>query len=56
MSTSMNDFNQQVIEELHANGGDRLSAAQSERVQPFAEYEQKTDCVIPVIVLTPAGT
>ncbi|HTX47494.1 MAG TPA: nitroreductase family deazaflavin-dependent oxidoreductase [Solirubrobacteraceae bacterium] len=140
MSTSMNDFNQQVIEEFHANGGnvggmfsgmpllllhhtgartgasrvnplayleddgryvifaskggapsdpdwyhnlkahpeaqievgtetlevvaaeargeerDRLYAAQSERVQQFAEYEQKTDRVIPVIVLTPAGT
>jgi deazaflavin-dependent oxidoreductase (nitroreductase family) len=35
---------------------DRLYRAQAERVPQFAEYEQKTDRVIPVIVLTPAQT
>jgi deazaflavin-dependent oxidoreductase (nitroreductase family) len=33
---------------------DRLYRAQAERVPQFAEYEQQTDRVIPVIVLTPA--
>lgn len=32
---------------------DRLFAAQKERQPQFAEYEQKTDRVIPVMVLTP---
>jgi deazaflavin-dependent oxidoreductase (nitroreductase family) len=38
-----------------ASGGerDRLFRAQVERVPQFDEYEQKTDRVIPVIVLTP---
>ena len=35
---------------------DRLYATQKERVPQFAEYEQKTDRVIPVIILTPAAT
>ena len=32
---------------------DRLFVAQAERSRQFAEYQQKTDRVIPVIVLTP---
>jgi deazaflavin-dependent oxidoreductase (nitroreductase family) len=32
---------------------ERLFRAQAERVPQFAEYEQKTDRVIPVMVLTP---
>jgi deazaflavin-dependent oxidoreductase (nitroreductase family) len=140
MSTSMNDFNQRVIEEFHANGGsvgepfegmtllllhhtgaktgtsrinplayladdgryvifaskggaptnpdwyhnlkanpkvqievgtdtfdavaseatgeerDRLYDAQKDLVSSFSDYEQKTDRLIPVIVLTPAGS
>ena len=32
---------------------DRLFAAQAQRSPQFAEYQQKTDRVIPVIVLTP---
>jgi deazaflavin-dependent oxidoreductase (nitroreductase family) len=32
---------------------ERLFRTQAERVPQFAEYEQKTDRVIPVIVLTP---
>lgn len=32
---------------------DRLFAAQAERSPQFAEYQEKTDRVIPVIVLTP---
>jgi deazaflavin-dependent oxidoreductase (nitroreductase family) len=40
-----------------ANGAerDRLFRTQAERVPQFADYEQKTERVIPVIVLTPAG-
>lgn len=33
---------------------DRLYDAQKQRMPQFAEYEQKTDRVIPVVVLTPA--
>lgn len=33
---------------------ERLFRTQAERVPQFAEYEQKTERVIPVIVLTPA--
>ena len=33
---------------------ERLFRAQAGRVPAFAEYEQKTDRLIPVIVLTPA--
>ena len=32
---------------------DRLFAAQAQRSPQFAEYQEKTDRVIPVIVLTP---
>jgi deazaflavin-dependent oxidoreductase (nitroreductase family) len=32
---------------------DRLFGAQAQRLPQFAEYEQKTDRKIPVIVLTP---
>jgi deazaflavin-dependent oxidoreductase (nitroreductase family) len=34
---------------------DRLYSAQAEETPQFAEYEAKTDRVIPVIVLTPTG-
>jgi deazaflavin-dependent oxidoreductase (nitroreductase family) len=34
---------------------ERLYHTQAERVPQFADYEQKTDRVIPVIVLTPAS-
>ena len=33
---------------------ERLYRTQAERIPQFAEYEQKTDRVIPVIVLTPS--
>jgi deazaflavin-dependent oxidoreductase (nitroreductase family) len=45
-----------VASEATGEERDRLYAAQSERVPQFAEYEQNTDRVIPVIVLAPAGT
>lgn len=45
-----------VASEATGEERDRLYAAQSERVPQFAEYEQNTDRVIPVIVLTPTGT
>ena len=35
---------------------DRLYAIQSQRIPQFAEYEQKTDRVFPVIVLQPVGS
>lgn len=35
---------------------DRLYRIQSERVPRFSEYEQKTDRLIPVVVLQPAGS
>lgn len=35
---------------------DRLYRTQAERVPQFSEYEQKTDRVIPVIVLSPAAS
>ncbi|HEY1690408.1 MAG TPA: nitroreductase family deazaflavin-dependent oxidoreductase [Solirubrobacteraceae bacterium] len=35
---------------------DRLFRTQAERVPQFAEYENKTDRVIPVIVLTPTAS
>ncbi len=34
---------------------ERLYRTQAERVPQFAEYEQKTERVIPVIILTPTG-
>ncbi|HEV7942711.1 MAG TPA: nitroreductase family deazaflavin-dependent oxidoreductase [Solirubrobacteraceae bacterium] len=35
---------------------DRLYAIQSQQIPQFAEYEQKTDRVFPVIVLQPVGS
>jgi F420H(2)-dependent quinone reductase len=35
---------------------DRLYNAQVERAPTFADYQKKTDRVIPVIVLTPTPT
>jgi deazaflavin-dependent oxidoreductase (nitroreductase family) len=34
---------------------ERLFRTQAERVPSFADYEQKTDRVIPVMILTPTG-
>lgn len=34
---------------------DRLFRAMAEKMPGFAEYESKTDRVIPVLVLTPTG-
>jgi deazaflavin-dependent oxidoreductase (nitroreductase family) len=42
-------------EEAAGEERDRLFGAQAERSPQFAEYQSKTDRVIPVIVLTPAG-
>jgi deazaflavin-dependent oxidoreductase (nitroreductase family) len=44
-----------VASEADGEERDRLFRTQVERAPQFAEYEQKTDRVIPVIVLTPAG-
>jgi deazaflavin-dependent oxidoreductase (nitroreductase family) len=45
-----------VASEATGEERDRLYGAQRERVPQFAEYEQKTDRAIPVIVLTPAAS
>jgi deazaflavin-dependent oxidoreductase (nitroreductase family) len=42
-----------VASEASGEERDRLYRTQAERVPQFAEYENKTDRVIPVIVLTP---
>jgi deazaflavin-dependent oxidoreductase (nitroreductase family) len=42
-------------EEATGEDRDRLFSAQAERSPQFAEYQSKTERVIPVIVLTPAG-
>ena len=42
-----------VASEATGEERERLFRAQAERVPQFAEYEQKTDRQIPVIVLTP---
>jgi deazaflavin-dependent oxidoreductase (nitroreductase family) len=42
-------------EEATGEDRDRLFRAQAERSPQFAEYQSKTDRVIPVIVLTPTG-
>jgi deazaflavin-dependent oxidoreductase (nitroreductase family) len=42
-------------EEVTGEERDRLFRAQAERSPQFAEYERKTERVIPVIVLTPTG-
>ncbi len=44
-----------VASEATGEERDRLYNAQKARVSSFADYEQKTDRVIPVIVLTPSG-
>ncbi len=43
-----------VASEATGEERERLFSTQKERVPSFAEYEQKTDRVIPVVVLTPA--
>ncbi len=42
-----------VASEATGDERERLFRAQAERVPQFAEYEQKTERVIPVMVLTP---
>ena len=42
-----------VASEATGEERDRLLRTQAERIPQFAEYENKTDRVIPVIVLTP---
>ena len=45
-----------VASEATGEERDRLYRTQAERTPQFAEYQQKTDRVIPVMVLTPAKT
>jgi deazaflavin-dependent oxidoreductase (nitroreductase family) len=45
-----------VASEAAGEERDRLYDAQKERVSSFADYEQKTDRLIPVIVLTPTDS
>jgi deazaflavin-dependent oxidoreductase (nitroreductase family) len=45
-----------VASEATGDERDRLYRTQAERVPQFADYEKKTDRVIPVIVLTPTPT
>jgi deazaflavin-dependent oxidoreductase (nitroreductase family) len=44
-----------VATEATGEERERLFRTQAERIPTFAEYEQKTDRVIPVMVLTPTG-
>ena len=44
-----------VAGEATGDERERLFAAQAERSPQFAEYQRKTDRVIPVMVLTPTG-
>jgi deazaflavin-dependent oxidoreductase (nitroreductase family) len=44
-----------VASEATGNERDRLYNAQAELRPQFAEYQSKTDRLIPVVVLTPAG-
>ena len=44
-----------VASEATGEERDRLYDAQKARVSSFADYEQKTDRLIPVVVLTPSG-
>jgi deazaflavin-dependent oxidoreductase (nitroreductase family) len=39
--------------EVRGEDRDRLFATQAERSPPFAEYQQKTERAIPVVVLSP---
>jgi deazaflavin-dependent oxidoreductase (nitroreductase family) len=45
-----------VASEATGDERERLYRTQAERIPQFAEYEQKTERVIPVIVLTPTTT
>ena len=45
-----------VATEATGEEHERLYRTQAERVPQFAEYEQKTERIIPVIVLTPTNT
>jgi len=45
-----------IASEVTGEERDRLYRTQAERVPQFVEYEQGTDRVIPVIVLTPTET
>ena len=45
-----------VASEATGEERDRLYRTQAERTPQFAEYQQKTDRVIPVMVLTPTKT
>jgi deazaflavin-dependent oxidoreductase (nitroreductase family) len=45
-----------VASEATGEERERLYRTQAERVPQFAEYEQQTERVIPVIVLTPVNT
>jgi deazaflavin-dependent oxidoreductase (nitroreductase family) len=45
-----------VAEEASGEERERLFRTQAERVPQFGEYEQQTERVIPVIVLTPTAT
>jgi deazaflavin-dependent oxidoreductase (nitroreductase family) len=45
-----------VASEATGEERDRLYRTQAERIPQFAEYQQQTDRVIPVIVLTPTKT
>ena len=49
------DTLQAVAGEATGQERERLFAAQAERSPQFAEYQRKTDRVIPVMVLTPTG-
>jgi deazaflavin-dependent oxidoreductase (nitroreductase family) len=48
-----NDTIDVTASEASGDERERLFRAQAARIPQFAEYEQKTDRVIPVIVLTP---
>ena len=45
-----------TAEEATGEERDRLYRAQAQRIPQFTEYEQKTDRVIPVMVLRPAAS
>ena len=45
-----------VASEATGEERDRLYRTQAERIPSFADYEQKTDRVIPVVLLTPVAS
>jgi deazaflavin-dependent oxidoreductase (nitroreductase family) len=51
-----NDTIDAVASEASGEERDRLFRTQAERVPQFAEYGQKTERVIPVMILTPSRT